>query len=304
MPQRDLGPLRAKLQSALAAGDFARHAAALAPMIEGCVLLDAPPEARPTLPADIGTMPAADAARIYRDATAELQARLTAALPLGASRFGGLPDLPPDFAWPAADGRKLQFLAQLDLADLPRWAGSPLPADGWLYHFGLYENEHDWVTVVRHHAGPRSALVRQPLPPPGEIWMDRIEWPAYELLPLAGRLGATIDGTRAAKAVGEDPFMFASDLSLAVAEADAQDPPPAGHRDVGWMLGEIDGTDGTTADMAGSLGLPGDDWINLLAIRSRGTMQWGDSGTLYALVRRLDLARGDFSAVEIGMGSA
>jgi hypothetical protein len=178
----------------------------------------------------------------------------------------------------------------------------PLPADGWLYHFGLYENEHDWVTDVRHHAGPRSALVR--LPTPGEVCMDQVESPAYELLPLAGRLGATIDGTRAARAVGEDPFMSASDLSLAVIEADAQDPKPAGHRDVGWMLAEIDGADGTTADMAESAGLAGDAWVNLLAIRSCGTMNLSDSGTLYVLIRRSDLARGDFSKVEMGMGSA
>ena len=304
MPVRDLGPLRAKLDAALAGGDFAAHAAALAPMIEGCLLLDAPPEVRPALPADIGTMPAADAMRIYREETAKLQARLTAGLPPGASRFGGLPDLPPDLPWPQAEGRKIQFLAQLDLAALPQWAGSPLPADGWLYLFGLYENEHDWVTVVRHHRGPRSALVRQPLPRPDEIWMGRVESTAYELLPLAPRLGATIDGTRAARAVGEDPFMFASDLSVAIEEAAAYDPPPADHRDVGWMLAEIDGADGTTADMAGMMKLPGDDWVNLLAVRSRGTMQWSDCGTLYALIRRSDLARGDFSNVRMGMGSA
>jgi hypothetical protein len=57
--------------------------------------------------------------------------------PLGASRLGGLPDLPPDTPWPAApDGRPLAFLAQLDLADT---AGSgfekPLPDDGSLYFF-------------------------------------------------------------------------------------------------------------------------------------------------------------------------
>jgi uncharacterized protein YwqG len=32
------------------------------------------------------------------------------------------------------------FLAQIDFAAMPRWDASSLPADGWLYSFGLYEN--------------------------------------------------------------------------------------------------------------------------------------------------------------------
>src|SRR5688500_4175159 len=35
------------------------------------------------------------------------------ALPLGASRFGGVPDLPPEIAWPQIEGKKLMFLAQI-----------------------------------------------------------------------------------------------------------------------------------------------------------------------------------------------
>jgi hypothetical protein len=58
-------------------------------------------------------------------------------IPLGASRVGGVPDMPAGSSWPVApDGRPLTFLAQLDLAD----AAGPepkrlLPARGYLYFF-------------------------------------------------------------------------------------------------------------------------------------------------------------------------
>jgi uncharacterized protein YwqG len=88
-------------------------------------------------------MPYDQSTALYAAAKAGRDRRGLARLPVGASRFGGVRDLPPDLAWPEADGQKLQFLAQLDFTQLPRWDGDPLPADGWLYHFGLYVNDHD-----------------------------------------------------------------------------------------------------------------------------------------------------------------
>lgn len=56
---------------------------------------------------------------------------------LGATRFGGLPDLPEGTVWPAAlDGERLMFLAQLDLAEVARRGGaSALPGEGLLSIF-------------------------------------------------------------------------------------------------------------------------------------------------------------------------
>src|SRR5262245_26635356 len=36
----------------------------------------------------------------------------------GASRFGGVPDLPPGTEWPDRDGVPMEFIAQIRLADL------------------------------------------------------------------------------------------------------------------------------------------------------------------------------------------
>lgn len=66
-------------------------------------------------------------------------------LPLGASHVGGVPDMPRDWEWPAApDGRPLSFLAQINLADLPRAAlDDPLPKRGRLLFF-YYAEEQPW----------------------------------------------------------------------------------------------------------------------------------------------------------------
>ena len=57
-------------------------------------------------------------------------------LPIGASRFGGLPDVPDNFAWPIFADRPMALIAQLNLAELaPFHEGSLLPRIGSLLFF-------------------------------------------------------------------------------------------------------------------------------------------------------------------------
>jgi uncharacterized protein YwqG len=58
---------------------------------------------------------------------------------LGASRFGGVPDVPRDFVWPSYDGRPLSFIAQFDLDQVPHPDDGELPQRGSLAFF--YEVE-------------------------------------------------------------------------------------------------------------------------------------------------------------------
>ncbi|HEY4243858.1 MAG TPA: YwqG family protein [Kofleriaceae bacterium] len=89
-------------------------------------------------------------------------------LALGASRFGGIPDLPPGAAWPARDDVPMEFVAQVRLADVApldaRW-----PARGSLLFF--YNSQHHVTDqgvahccAVLYHAGPDAELVRTPPP--------------------------------------------------------------------------------------------------------------------------------------------
>lgn len=71
-------------------------------------------------------------------------------LPLGASRMGGLPDLPPQVPWPEYQDRPLEFLTQINFREAASVARLPgLPDSGWLIIFyDLYQrcenNEDVW----------------------------------------------------------------------------------------------------------------------------------------------------------------
>src|SRR5262249_22081861 len=54
----------------------------------------------------------------------------------GASKLGGLPDLPAGTAWPAWNGTPLGLVAQIQLAEAHAFpAAHALPDAGWLYFF-------------------------------------------------------------------------------------------------------------------------------------------------------------------------
>ncbi len=55
---------------------------------------------------------------------------------IGASRLGGLPDIPTDFQWVSREDFPLSFLAQINCADLQGFASAKnLPSSGMLYFF-------------------------------------------------------------------------------------------------------------------------------------------------------------------------
>lgn len=58
-----------------------------------------------------------------------------AKLAIGASKVGGLPDLPAGTAWPEHDGCPMGFVAQLRLEDLAALGETRLPPKGLLYFF-------------------------------------------------------------------------------------------------------------------------------------------------------------------------
>lgn len=71
-----------------------------------------------------------------------IQTKRNDQLPIGCSKFGGKPDLPPDFTYPLYEGIPLIFLAQYRLADFaPFPAARELPEKGMLYFF--HHEEHD-----------------------------------------------------------------------------------------------------------------------------------------------------------------
>ena len=114
-------------------------------------------------------------------------------IPIGGTKFGGLPDLPLDFEWPVwqgypesdrpryppgefryEDGAQ-EFLLQLRLEDLAAYnLGGALPASGMLYFFcatwkaalGYAEEDRDCWKVF-YYNGDLSKLARRLPPSPG-----------------------------------------------------------------------------------------------------------------------------------------
>lgn len=117
---------------------------------------------------------ATDAAALAALATPSIRItpmRTATRLPMGASRFGGSPDVPAGFLWPTRIGRPLTFLAQLDLATL---RVPDLPASGWLLFFydvveqpWGFDPRDDGAAQVIHIDPPQEFLTRCPHPDVG-----------------------------------------------------------------------------------------------------------------------------------------
>ncbi|MCD4737732.1 MAG: DUF1963 domain-containing protein [Anaerolineae bacterium] len=91
--------------------------------------------------------------------------------PLGSTKLGGLPDLPPGVAWPVVDGVLLEFVGQFRLADLtPYDAEGRLPQSGMLYFFfdgmltGYDRGEGKDRRAVLYYDGPLDTLERRQEP--------------------------------------------------------------------------------------------------------------------------------------------
>lgn len=82
--------------------------------------------------------PEADAILATLRPSIRLTARRSAMdiIPLGGSRFGGVPDLPDGMPWPEHAGSRLDFLAQIDLWEAAQAFSLPgIPGEGWLAFF-------------------------------------------------------------------------------------------------------------------------------------------------------------------------
>jgi hypothetical protein len=209
-------------------------------------------------------------------------------IPVGASRFGGLPDLPKEVTWPGARGIQLDFVAQLNCGDLSRTLPAiGLPASGWLWFFydvehspaGLMSKDKDqWA--VRYWDGPLKAL--SPASPPA-WWVGNTAFPRCQ---LAVQPGNWLPDAK-------DPVVRA--LKLKPAEAQAYggalkklrgpESTPL-HKLLGWPDTIQNAMEADCQQLAGR-----GDWQLLLQLDSDASanLMWGDSARLHLWIRREDL---------------
>lgn len=76
------------------------------------------------------------------------------AIVVGASKFGGAPDVPAGFEWPHWNEKPLGFMAQINLDEIaPFDIGSQLPSSGLLSFFYFMADEDDWPWGEIEQAG-------------------------------------------------------------------------------------------------------------------------------------------------------
>lgn len=93
-------------------------------------------------------------------------------LPIGASRIGGIPDVPPGFNWPRYKDSPLSFIAQIHLAEIPvEMIDLPLPQTGSLIFFydsqqrtWGFDPEDRGSAAVFFTESPPDALIRTNAP--------------------------------------------------------------------------------------------------------------------------------------------
>ena len=245
-------------------------------------------------------------------------------IPLGASRIGGRPDLPPSFEWPRWDGfdepdqvlsngmripmgckpKALSFLAQVNLAEAPDATGL-LPEQGWLCFFYDAEGQ-PWGFDPRHRGGARvayfeserSSLIRTDAPAGAGVFAPMVTTPdVVATLPAwSYQLGVELEP--------QARIRYQELIAAHFAGNEVE------HRMLGWpkqiqedMERECelvtngihcgDGPDAYESAKAKQLEPNVKDWIMLLQVETDedgpGWM-WGDTGCVYFWIRKQDLA--------------
>jgi uncharacterized protein YwqG len=224
-------------------------------------------------------------------------------LPLGASRVGGVPDLPPAMKWPRSHAGPLAFLAQIDLAEIaPLDREQLLPRQGTLYFFYDAAKQPWGFTpadrgswLVWHDPGDRARLlVRASFPaelPAAARFRPRAvrpfvettlpPWDSADMEPLALTAAegdvylAFLEGLHEQRAQpplhrllgNPDPIQGDMQLEAQLTSHGLYTGNPAGYKD----------------PRAKTLAPGARDWRLLLQIDSSdgANMMWGDSGTIY-----------------------
>ena len=190
---------------------------------------------------------------------------MLASVPIGHSRIGGTPDLPPNFEWPKWEGYFVPLLAQIDLSEVEAASGL-LPSSGRLYVFGVRGNKISPVPYMIHHIDcEKSKLIRCARTSYEETWVPND--PEIETCHV---LTPTIPMAVASRA------NFKTDIDVVAS----------------LLTSTVEGY-GNANKIARNESLKGDDWIILFSMVSMEPRY--NSGYLHLLIREAALRSRDFS---------
>lgn len=272
---------------------------------------------------------AAEVAAVSREAfRIQTSAATDETLPIGASKLGGLPDLPANIAWPDCEDAPLAFIGQISLREIP--SPSPLPQDGivsffydnaqsaWgfdpkdqgsfrVLYFPVSEELHRAHSPVKEEPPSLLQKIKGSSKKRSEFYFQifavrRLAFVPFQSIPdpcakLLERPMRTLD----------DQDMYANFFD----EYSHQGP---AHQLLGWptlIQNEMElecqmvtngiymgNTSGYKHPRRAELERSAQDWILLLQVDSDddAQMMWGDAGVLYFWIRRQDLERSDFGS--------
>jgi uncharacterized protein YwqG len=223
-------------------------------------------------------------------------------LAIGASRFGGVPDLPPGATWPERDGVPMEFIAQIRLADLAAaGADERLPAHGSLLFFynsqwSSSDMERDApCCAVLFHDGPDDALVRTAPP--------RVEWKSEfadvtQFAPFLHGVASLAFTRQLTLPGGISPYIqaplsdFWQDFNAEHHAALSGQTEPY-HEN--FFLGYVDEQDYVDAHANGT----NDQLLLQVDSEDAAEFQFGDCNKLFFLLSKDELAARDFSNVRV-----
>lgn len=218
-------------------------------------------------------------------------------LPLGASRLGGVPDLPVGMAWPDRDGVPMEFIAQINCAQVasldPR-----LPAGGTLLFF--YNSQ--WTSSDNDREARCCAVIHSEAElaratPPRVEWKSEFANEPQTAPYLHGLAQIRFEPTVVVPG-GVSPFIteplsefwqdFHSEHSSEMAGTDE-----SGHEN--FLLGYVDEQDYVDAHANGT-----EDQL-LLQVDSddAADLNFGDCNKLFFLLTKAELAARDFTNVRV-----
>lgn len=255
------------------------------------------------------------------------------ALPVGASKIGGLPDLPPELSWPCWEGNPQTLIAQVNLREIaPYDAEKLLPPSGMLYFF--YDIEHQsWgydpndrgSWQVLYYDGNLATLLRTTPPAAAPSLATPLPWwkrlfsgathtksapVEVQVLPACA---VTVSGAPSIPSCDYLPDTWpdnAVDAYCELGEKLVSDDTHCllGHphniqnpmeEEValahgGHYCGDSSGYEGSHAE---ALKATAQEWRLLFQVESdeHAEMMWGDAGRLYYWIRQQDLRARDFS---------
>lgn len=242
----------------------------------------------------------------------------------GASKLGGLPDLPPETLWPEHDHGPYEFVAQIDFGAL-EVKGSGLPADGLLSLFAATDppeayfwQDPGYVRILYTPAG--AELTARARPPRSEAQQKaKDEEDAWMRARLAER-GREYE-PRPVRVDKESAVALRPSLDLPRSPDQRRDWPFEDYDAVdefldsaSALLFELSGIERDRADdhllgypAVSSLGYdptPEGDWLHLLGLFSHDDLGWcwHDGDYLHVAIARERLAGADFSELASDAG--